>query len=67
MRKKIFLFTYIFTYIRSYLEFPIQVKNRISAIVVGPGLSRNQNVQDQVMTLLLGLEKNSLPIIFDGV
>jgi ATP-dependent NAD(P)H-hydrate dehydratase len=49
------------------LEFPIQVKNRITALVVGPGLSRNETIQDQVKTLLLNFDRNDVPIIFDGV
>lgn len=48
-------------------EFPIQVKNRINALVVGPGLSRNETIQDQVKTLLLNFDRNDIPIIFDGV
>lgn len=46
---------------------PIQVKNRITALVVGPGLSRNETIHDQVKAILSNLNETDIPIIFDGV
>ena len=43
------------------------MKNRITTLVVGPGLSRNEAIHDQVNTILLNFGKNDIPIIFDGV
>ena len=54
-------------FLQSSLNFPIQIINRISVLVIGPGLSRNENIISQVMDLLLNLKNKDLPIIFDGV
>lgn len=59
-----FKFEYI---LQSSLNFPIQIINRMSVLVVGPGLSRNENIISQVMDLLFNLKNKDLPIIFDGV
>lgn len=49
------------------IEFPVQIINRITALVVGPGLSRNPNMLAQVKDLLSRFPIIDIPIIFDGV
>lgn len=61
------IFQSFLEFVFSKVEFPVQILNRISALVVGPGLSRNPNILTQVKDLLGNLNCDKLPIIFDGV